>query len=368
MKRSGNLVVPEKIIAKPQQWFTFDSKNDLQLMQSNNLQSEVVEPYKFLCPKFRATYTNPYGLGVLSACFWPVAFKKGGLKFFVNFAEKYGMPYIIGKHKFKKTEEVEAFLGDLSNMIQDGVIAIGDNNQDVQVVPTGTTSNADIFDRLVNTMRKEIQAAVLNHDSAGASTAGQLGNNESALTASQSVVNSGKNLVQQTMNQLISWIFELNSMSGDKPRFIFYEEEDVDKEMAERDTTLAGGPVNNLFTKSYLKRAYGFEDEDIRDDAFNNKPALPALPPANFAEPELGKDQIAVDDIYQKIIDDGELIKLGANFVDKVLEYVDGKSNYEDAISDIASQYTKIDVEELQTLFKKSSAAAQTLGRHYANE
>lgn len=31
-------------------------------------------------------------------CFWPVAFKKGGMKFWLRFAEKFGSPWVIGKH------------------------------------------------------------------------------------------------------------------------------------------------------------------------------------------------------------------------------------------------------------------------------
>ena len=84
--------IPVKIEQKPAEWFGFDYNN--QLMRKNNAFDDYVpaEYHKFLLSRNNATYKNPYGEGLLSMCFWPVTFKKGGVKFWAVFLEKFGMP------------------------------------------------------------------------------------------------------------------------------------------------------------------------------------------------------------------------------------------------------------------------------------
>jgi phage gp29-like protein len=45
-----------------------------------------------------ATFDNPYGFADLSLCFWPVTFKKAGWSFWMRFSEKYGTPWVVGRH------------------------------------------------------------------------------------------------------------------------------------------------------------------------------------------------------------------------------------------------------------------------------
>ena len=61
------LWLPEKVIAKPQEWFDFNEDGAMYFTEygahgTNNL---PLPGYKFLCPKQEAAYDNPYGLGDL---------------------------------------------------------------------------------------------------------------------------------------------------------------------------------------------------------------------------------------------------------------------------------------------------------------
>ena len=64
----------------------------------------------------------------MSRCFWPVAFKKGGFKFWAVFTEKFGMPWLIGKVPRGTGDTDRAQLLDhLVKMVQDAVAVINDD-------------------------------------------------------------------------------------------------------------------------------------------------------------------------------------------------------------------------------------------------
>ena len=82
-------ILPEKIVAKPPEWFCFDDNNTLKFRTKENYYGEELPNKKFLLAQNNPSYNNPYGERTLSRVFWPVTFKKGGLKFWVVFTEKY---------------------------------------------------------------------------------------------------------------------------------------------------------------------------------------------------------------------------------------------------------------------------------------
>lgn len=354
-------IVPVDIVAKPHEWFGFNDAGQLVMRTQNNLAGEPVPDYKFICPRFSGSYKNPYGRAILSSCFWPVTFKKGGLKFFVQFAEKYGMPYIIGKHKFQSQDDVDGFLNDLDSMVTDGVMAIGMGSQEVDVVQTGSLANADIYSSLVGIMREEINHAILSHSSATSSTPGRLGNDTSALEASSAAVNAGKRLVSQAMNVLIKWTLEINGLTGEAPRFALYEEEDVDLATAERDEKLTTAGVR--FTKEYYMRAYGFGERD-----FELTPAEPTGPPANFAEPSAREDQQTADEIADLLSAPETAGKLGQALVAPVLKVLEDVESYEEAAAKLVELFPSMNFAEIEAVLAPALKASMAMGRTYANE
>ncbi|WP_032827477.1 phage portal protein family protein, partial [Kingella kingae] len=97
------LWLPEKIVVKPQEWFAFGEQGEMYFIE-HGLHNNRLPEYKFLCPKQEASYDNPYGLGDLGLVFWAVTFKRAGLKFWAEFTQKYGSPWLIGKEPRSNTQ------------------------------------------------------------------------------------------------------------------------------------------------------------------------------------------------------------------------------------------------------------------------
>ena len=158
--KSGH-VLPEKIVAKPQEWFCFDDDNNLKFRTKSDYYGEIVPDKKFLLAQNNPSYNNPYGERTLSRVFWAVTFKKGGLKFWVVFTEKYGMPHLIGKHPRGASKEETNTLADmLEDMVQDAIAVIPDDSS-VEIQEANKSSSAEIYEKLIDKMNAEISKAIL---------------------------------------------------------------------------------------------------------------------------------------------------------------------------------------------------------------
>nr|VFK67712.1 MAG: Protein of unknown function (DUF935) [Candidatus Kentron sp. UNK]VFK73044.1 MAG: Protein of unknown function (DUF935) [Candidatus Kentron sp. UNK] len=154
---AGHLT-PAAVIGKPPEWFHFDNENRLRfLTRESRREGELLPPYKFLLPRQEATYDNPYGFPDLSMVFWPTVFKKGGMTFWLDFSEKYGGAWAVGKLPRNTLEdETEAFADRLEEMIQTAVAVIPDDTSVEIKEAGGKGASADIFERLLMFCRSEV--------------------------------------------------------------------------------------------------------------------------------------------------------------------------------------------------------------------
>lgn len=371
---AGGLLLPQDVKGKPAEWFVFSvDDNSLRLRTRQSWITGIeLPPRKFLCPQYFPTYANPYGEPTLSRCFWPVAFKKGGWKFWVMFAEKYGMPFAIGKHpRGAQKAETDALADMLEQMIQDAVAVIPDDSSVEIVESAGKGASADLYKSLIDAANSEISTALLGHAGAGESTPGKLGNESSAMEVRKDIIDGDQKLVEATINKLIGWIYELNWGSGERPVFGLYEEEEVDKTLAERDGILAKD-TGVRFTKTYYRKAYGFEEEDIEIPTQPAPPAQvpppqPGTPPAEFAEEETFPDQQAIDDLTGSLSPD-VLQKQMETVLKPVLAFFEETGSYEEAMEKLAELYPKLDTSEIEQQLQRMIFLSEAFGRITAND
>lgn len=160
--KSGKLK-PKAIIEKPQEWFVFGEENELRLLKdATGWESEPVPPNKFLIARNKPKYNNPYGEKLLSRCFWPVTLKKDGIVFWSYMAEKYGMPYLIGKvNKNASPEQKDKFLSALQTMRRDAVAVIDDDESIEPLDINSRGDSKDLYQAFINFQNTEISKAVL---------------------------------------------------------------------------------------------------------------------------------------------------------------------------------------------------------------
>lgn len=282
----GGALVPLEVVGKPAEWFMFDQEAQLRFKsRAQPLKGEELAPRKFLLARQEASYANPYGFADLSMCFWPTVFKRGGLKFWMTYVEKYGIPWLVGKTpRGTPQHQNDSLLDQMENMIQDAVAVIPDDSSIDIVDADGKGVNTDLFDQLLMFCRSEISIALLgqNQSTEASSTRASA---MAGLEVTKDIRDGDARLCEATLNQMLRWVVDVNEgVSAAAPTVELYEEEQVNQEQAERDDTLTKAGVK--FTRHYWKRTYKLEEEDIEQAAPLTPTPPTELPPVAFAERE----------------------------------------------------------------------------------
>lgn len=265
-------LLPISLQEKPREWFQFNNNNELVYKSKDNFDGIVVVgpstppelKYKFILLQNDPSYDNPYGDKALARCFWPVTFKRGGMRFFGKFVNKYGMPFLFGKlPRNATTEQHLDLLGKLENMVEDAV-GTGPDDSSLQILEAGKTSSADIYERYINICNNSISKAILTN--ALSTELQKVGSRASTETGAETIEGNlseeDRDFPAELFNQLFKWTIDLNIGSGLYPTFKAFEEEDVRKELAERDAVLAD-KVGVKFKKNYIIDKYNIEEDEF---------------------------------------------------------------------------------------------------------
>ncbi len=256
----GTLILPTAIKDRKQEWFKFDSDSKL-LLQTNDGSRREMPERKFLVTRNRPTTANPYGNAVYSRCFWPLAFKKGGLKFWMLFVEKYGMPKAIGKVPPTATEkEQQDFLKMLVGLVRDAVAVIPQTGS-VELLEAGA-ANANPHKAIVDWADQAMSKAWLGEtltteqtSSGGTQAMATVHNDVRADLALDDAA-----MIESSINQLIRWIYEINwPNEGEIPWMNIILPEDLQEARLNRDIKLTQLGVK--FNAQYITDVYGIDEK-----------------------------------------------------------------------------------------------------------
>ncbi|OGG98906.1 MAG: hypothetical protein A2600_06325 [Candidatus Lambdaproteobacteria bacterium RIFOXYD1_FULL_56_27] len=241
--------------AVPSHWFRFNSDNEPVFLQRSSFQGLTLPWGKFVFARHFPSYENPYGLRLLSRCLWPVTFKKGGVKFWVMLAEKYGMPLLVGKYPAgTPAQGQEELLASLSRAVRDAVLVLPEGNQ--VELQESTQGGARVHQELVATMNKEISKAILGqHLTTEVGTTGSYAASKTHLDILGSYLEADQKLVKTVVNQIARIYQKLNDPKAKSPEFYWFEEEDPRTEWVNRDQLL--GQMGLVFGEEYFCRQYG---------------------------------------------------------------------------------------------------------------
>lgn len=265
-QKQQGLWLPQKVVGKPPEWFDFNAENELCFREVGNIIGEPVPDMKFILARNDASYANPYGVADMAAVYWHAVFRKGGLKFWLRFADKYGQAFVIGKHPCGTPQnEVSLILDSLEALSQSGVGAIP-NDGSVEILESaGKGATADMFERLLKYCRSEINIALLGQDQSTDSSS----TNASAhagIEVTEDIRDADGEMIAEAINALLRYVVRLNVGDDEAvPVWSMWEETDVTEALANRDMNLQKAGAR--LTKQYFMRAYGLGDDEVEVDA-----------------------------------------------------------------------------------------------------
>ncbi|QKK01101.1 MAG: DUF935 family protein [Ignavibacteriota bacterium] len=161
------------------------------------------------------------------------------------------------------------------------------------------------------------------------------------------------------MNKIIELIYQINFNSINKPNFILYEDEDVDKLLAERDQILVNTGIK--FTKDYYIRNYNLLPEDFE---------IKVADASSFAEkkvPEASSFEKPIsEELTSKLPD--KLLQLQIESTLKpVLTLIQNGESYEKIMEELAKTYPAMSTNQLEDLLSKLLFISEITGRNSAS-
>lgn len=362
--RVGSLVVPTELRALPQSWFTFDTDAQLRFRtRENAFEGELLPERKFLLPRQDPSYANPYGFPDLSMVFWPQVFKKGGMKFWLNFTEKFGTPFLVGKLPSGTPQsQMDDFADQLAAMVQDAVAVIPDNGA-VEAVEVKGTASADLYERLVLHCRSEVSIALLGSNQSMEKDSNRA-SSVSGLEVADDLRDGDAEIVCAAIKQLAGWICELNGWSGQRPVWRMWDQDSKDQKRATRDETVTKAGAR--LTAAYFQREYGFEDGDL-DSApppvATPMPAKPAMPQPAFAEPSPTYAELAAARLS------ADAAPAVRQWLATIRAMLDSSGSLEEFRAKLLAGYPNLSSDQMAAAFAQAAAAADLAGRYdIANE
>jgi len=142
--------------------FRFDPERRLRLLTMAEQLGEVMPERKFWTFETGADNDDePYGLGLAHWLYWPVYFKKGGVKAWLTFMDKFASPTVVGKHNpGAAPEERDRLLAAAKAAMSDSAVVIPEGMV-LELMETAR-SMAGNFELLPEYMDKAISKVVLS--------------------------------------------------------------------------------------------------------------------------------------------------------------------------------------------------------------
>jgi phage gp29-like protein len=348
---------------RPVEWFGFDGNHEPRYRGT----SELMEPIplgKLVIARHFPDATNPYGLRLLSRCLWPVAIKKGGVKFWTTFCERFGMPWVVGKAPIGSSRQERAdILTNLSLMVQDAVAVVsGGTEVDVHGVDA---KGGDLHPSLIEYMDKSIAMVLM-----GQTLTADIGDTGSRAAAQVHEGTLGdyreadETLVVMFMEDLADLYTQVNNSHAESPTFRFREPEDYGAQ-SDLDTKLFG--VGVRFKPEHFVRRYNLAEDEFTvaagqtEDGGQKTEDGEAEKPTDMAAGDKPSfNQQAIDDLADQAAREGT--QLSESLIKQVEEFLKASASLEEAGERLYTLFPKLDTSQFQELLARTMFAAELTG------
>jgi phage gp29-like protein len=227
-ERRGGKFIPAGLAAAPQEHFAFSPEGNLMIKEYGFAGAKPVPDYKFIVPCFEASRINPYGESLLSKCYWPVTFKNGGLRFWVNFTEKFGMPLLLGQYTRGATnDEASRLAEELAAMSEDTVI-VAPADIKIEMKEAAKSSSSELYRELIKHCNAEISKALLSQTLTTELDMGSYAAAQTHFRVRREVIASDIRLVEQSLNRLARYFAEVNYGPAKLPKISLRVEDERD--------------------------------------------------------------------------------------------------------------------------------------------
>lgn len=287
--RDDRYITLQAVKVRNRRRFRYDQEGGLRLLTPQNMfEGETCpSPYFWHFCTGADNDDEPYGLGLAHWLYWPVFFKRNGLKFWLTFLDKFGMPTAVGKFGKNATPEEKAKLLAATQAIQTDTGVIMPEDMMLELMEASRSGTAD-YKILHDTMDETIAKVTLGQVASSQGTPGRLGNDDLAGDVRLDLVKADADLICESFNLgPVRWLTEWNFPGAEPPRVyrVVEEPEDMDKKASRDEKVFRFSGFKP--TLGYVQETYGVEVQE------QTPPPAGGAAPTEFAEGTGGTDPAA---------------------------------------------------------------------------
>lgn len=227
--------LPTQVIDRPSRRFVFNAGGEPLLISRENMMGAPFEPYRFVISRHMADSANPYGVALMSSCFWPWTFKTGGWRYFVKYCERHGLPWPVGRYPMGTTDtEIDSLERAIADMVEAGYVVAPEGTGLELLVPSSSGSmlpQQALIELANREMSKALtgQAMVAELNGVGSRAAA-----ETAQKRQNTINDSDRDISATGVGQILANITLFNFGDGvAPPKVEYFSTENAGKDRAE---------------------------------------------------------------------------------------------------------------------------------------
>jgi len=344
----------KKLITKHPRRFSFTMERELRLLTpENTIEGEPVPDRKFIVFTYGDS-DNPYGRGLGQRLWWPVWFKKNGVKFWLVFLEKFGMPTVKGKYPPGTTPDQQQTLLDAIEAIQsDTGIKIPDS-MDIEFLEASRAGTVT-HEQLCEYMDRQISKAVLGQTASIEGTPGKLGNEKAQGDVRQEIIEADADLLDGCLNDtLIHWIVDYNFPGVSVyPKIVTYAAAKPNLKEQSEIVKILAVDIRLPIGTAYFYETYGIPAPAEGEELVNPQPKAQPLPGSPGGAPpqfsETAKSALPITD---------------AIYMAPLKRLADEAQSLEDLRDRIIDLWGEMDPESLGVIMARGMMLADMTGRY----
>jgi phage gp29-like protein len=368
--RDGRHIVWDEIRVRDRERFRFDTDFNLRLIERGKPQGRELPDRKFWWWSTGADHDDdPYGLGLAHYCYWPVYFKRQGMRFRLIYLEKFGHPTPVGKFPPGTPEgERSRLLQALSAMTTDQGVIIPEG-MEIEKYEAGRGSSQSGYGSLHDDMNAAISKVILSQTMTTDDGSSRSQSDTHKEVADGVTASDSGQIDESFVEHPARWLTELNYPRAQTPK-VFRQLEDAEDHqvLAERNEKISTTgyvptqeKMDEDFGTGFVPK--GTEGAPRAEDTGSRQPeaARPGGGEASFGEAEAEEARQDYADRVAEAGDDG--VRRWGEQARELLEECASLAEFSERLVEL---YPEMDSGQLADVLGDAMGAARLAGRYEA--
>ncbi|QSX32475.1 DUF935 family protein [Shewanella avicenniae] len=284
-----NRIVIDAIKVRDRSRFRFGPNGELYLVDDLLTKQKMPREKFWVFSTGADNDDNPYGEGLAFSLYWPVFFKRNGIKFWMIFLEKFGMPTAtarLSQAQMKDNEQVSLALSVLDAIQADSGVVVPEDFA-VELIEASRSGTAD-YNSLKAAMDASIAKIILSQTMTTDNGSSRSQSETHMAVRDEIIKSDADQLCYSFTEQVVKQLVSMNYPNADIPTVWRRTEPEVDlNELADRDNKIA--QLGYEPTEEYITETYGAgwrkKTEVLPPNQFEPTASQPVPPMgAEFAE------------------------------------------------------------------------------------